>query len=120
MKKLLLTSLFLITSIICFAKEYTFVSYSWGAFKTNSYKEKYDEQYFTSRVEVHIYDNWIIIKAGTTEKVFSINKVETNADQYKGIYYYCSDGMLLNVYRNNEGEGRILLTQENQYFWFEL
>jgi hypothetical protein len=119
MKKLILTCLLALMSFATFSKDYVFTSYYWGAFKRTEYSGRYDEETFSSKVTITIDENWVVIRAGDIQKIFLINNTEVNSDLEKGVYYYCNNGMLVNVYRMN-GQTKIMTIQNNQYFWFSI
>ena len=120
MKKLLLTLLMAIMSFASFSETHTFTSTYWGCYKLSD-GITYDKHTYTSTIRIIIDTDYIIIKSGDGDvvKLFSVEKIEVGETNYKGIYYYCSNGMLINVYV--DGDQLIVRTYQNgQMFWFNV
>ena len=121
MKKLLLTLLLAIMSFASFSETHTFTSTYWGCYKLSDNNISYDKHTYTDTIIIVIGKDYIIIKSddGEVVKLFSIEKIEIGETNFKGIYYYCSNGMLINVYA--DGDQLIVRTyQDGQIFWFHV
>jgi hypothetical protein len=118
MKKLLLSTLFLFMSFASFCEQHNFTSTYWGCYKYTD-NVSYDKHTYYNAINIIIDKDYIVIKSaeGDVVKFFEVKSIEVGETNYKGIYYYCNNNMLINVYVDREQ--LIIRTYQNgQIFWF--
>ncbi len=104
-----------LTSFSASADTYTFSGHSFRVYKTTTTGRIIGDQvtvYKTYKLIIDPDNESIYLNVDDTNYVFHIVSQEAHKDNFKGVYFYCSGGLTVNLYRDYNDKGHIIISTD--------
>lgn len=117
---LIITVALALTFVSAFAKSDNFhvTSRSWTTYIEDN--GIYHSSSFTGRADITIHSGKVILEINGDRLYLTINSSQVDEDNGKGVYLYCNDGYVINLYVDKFSETKLLISQKNTTVIFDL